>query len=308
MVEGFFGERFIFNGKKDGGFALTATALALTLILVATGFLIAGMAWPGGRMGSDSDLAGKWMVRSLLRNAGAHASITGNPLDAEAYVNEFIQRSANQGIERLVPEPNGTGYSPIQEGADFGILKIRSGSGGEGAVYVEGLPAGAYAIVADKQGDFAFAGPAEAGMPLEIRARQSAAEAYLVVYSAESLQYRYPQTGNGILSASYCYTVSYISPAITASAWTSPPGFEYLRVRNVPPLALVLVEDSTGTLRGAGWKAPADMAALDGVPEMQVHVTGMPFAGIVRVLEATAWLRTEITGGDAFLYTNNYGE
>lgn len=308
MMDGLSCELVMFNDKKDRGFALTTTALVLTLVLLSTGFVIANIAWPGYRIGLDSDSADLQMVRSLLRNAGAYSSKTGNPMDAEAYISEFLQRSVNQEIERLIPEPNGTGFSSIQERPDFGIYKTRSGSGENGVVSVEGLPAGSYAIVADKYGDIGLAGPANAGMPLQIRAQQFIAEAYLVVYSPESLSWRYPQTENGLLSFSCCYTVSCISPTITASAWASPPGFAYLRVRNVPALALVLVEDSTGALKGAGWKAPADTPAVDGVSEVQVHVTGMPFTGILRVLEATAWLKTDITGGDAFLYTNNYGE
>lgn len=307
IMEGLSCERVMFNDKKDRGFALTATALVLTLVLLSTGFVIANIAWPSSRIGLDSDSADLQMVRSLLRNAGAYSSKTGNPMDAEAYISEFLQRSVNQEIERLLPGPNGTGFSAIQERPDFGIYKTRSGSGEDGIVSVEGLPAGSYAIVADEHGDIGLAGPADAGMPLQIRAQQFIAEAYLVVYSPESFSWRYPQTENGLLSVSCCYTVSCISPTITASAWASPPGFAYLRVRNVPSLALVLVEDSTGSLKGAGWKAPADTPAVDGVSEVQVHVTGMPFTGILRVLEATAWLKTDITGGDAFLYTNNYG-
>ncbi|MEN3024520.1 MAG: hypothetical protein ABC585_03965 [Candidatus Methanosuratincola petrocarbonis] len=308
MIQDLCCEAVTSKSKKDRGFALTATALVLTLILLSAGFVIASMAWPGVRIGLDSDLANLQMVRSLLRNAGAHSSKTGDPVDAEAYINEFVQRSANGDLKRLIPGPNGTGYTAIPGILDFGIYKTRSGSDETGAVSVEGLPAGAYAIVADTHGDVWFAGPAEAGMPLQISTHQPVTEAYLVVYSPESLSWRYPQTGDGVLSASYAYTVSYSSLVINASAYSPPPGFAYLRVCNVPPLALVLVEDSTGVLKGAGWKSPADMAAVDGVQEVQVYVTGMPFTGVLRVLEATAWVKTDITGGDVFLYTNNYGE
>ncbi len=295
------------HNKKDRGFALTATALALTLILISTGFVIASAAWHGSRIGLDSDLANMQTVRSILRNAGAYASKTGNPDDAESYINEFIQRSANEDLKRLMPLPDGTGYTTTTDAPDFGLYRARSGLGGIGAVSVEGLPAGSYAIVADTHGNFELAGPAEAGMPLEITVDQHVTEAYLVVYSPESASWRYPQTGVGLVNVSQSYTVSYNSPIINASAWASPPGFAYLLVRNVPPLALVLVEESTGILRGSAWKSPADMAALDGVPELLVHVADAPFIGILRVLGATAWVKADIAGGDVFRYTNSYG-
>ncbi len=309
MVDGLFFELFTHNSKKDRGFALTATAFVLTLILISSGLVIANFAWPGARIGLDSDLSNLQMVRSLLRNAGAHSSKTGNPLEAEAYINEFIQRSANEDLKRYLPEPSGTGYTAAQGTVDFGICKIRSGSGENGSIYFEGLPAGSYAIVADKEGNaIQFAGPAEAGTPLQIRAQKTVTDAYIVLYSPESLSWRFPQTGQGLLSASHVYTVSYSSPIINASSWSSPPGFLYLRVRNAPPLALVLVEDSTGILRGIGWRSTADIAALDGVQEMLVYVKGIPFDGILRVLEATAWVKAEVSAGDVFRYINNYGQ
>ncbi|MEJ5293482.1 MAG: hypothetical protein WHS82_07805, partial [Candidatus Methanosuratincola sp.] len=85
------GKQILLKGKRASGFALTTTALALTLVLVSAGFVIASMAWPGARIGLDSNFADLQMVRSLLKNAGAYSSKTGNPLDAEAYINEFIQ-------------------------------------------------------------------------------------------------------------------------------------------------------------------------------------------------------------------------
>lgn len=49
------------------------------------------------------------------------------------------------------------------------------------------------------------------------------------------------------------------------------------------------------------------MAALDGVPELLVHVADSQFIGTLRVLGATAWVKADVSGGDVFRYTNNYG-
>ncbi|MBC7120042.1 MAG: hypothetical protein H5T33_00445 [Candidatus Methanosuratus sp.] len=289
------------SGKRDCGFALTATALAMTLILVSTGILIASMAWPGTRAGLNSDSAILQITKSLLKNAGAYSSRTGNPLDAEAYINDFLSKAIVPDLDRSALQPNGTGYSGVQESPEIGVYRIGKGSGGPGIVSVDGAPAGAYAAIADPFGEVELVGPAQTGVPLQIEIKHAFNGSYLIIYSQDSFSWRYPQAGSSQVSGAYYYTVSSETPTINADSWNSPSGFPYIRVRNVPPLALVIVEDSMGAVKGSGIKSPADAAAISALPEVAVYVTGLPVMGSVRVLEATVWLKTDIGGGDAFL-------
>lgn len=282
------------SATRDRGFAISATALAILLIMILTSAVISNLAGIEAEVSEsrESKVEVPHVIKRLLKNAAAYASETGDPGDAEGYISSFLTQANMQKITENLPKPNGSGAA-FQRGVGPGIYRRSDGSAGSvgGAILVDGLPAGSYVAVADAHGLVALAGPCQDGMRLVIQIPRAVPCGYLAAYTPSSTCWRW----SGTISNSQIYSVSSSPPSVSTIAWSPPDAFPYVRVRGAPQLALAMLLDQGGVIRGASIKPLV-------LPEAIVSAQGVPFAGSLTVMAPEVWIEGEIGSGDAFVY------
>ncbi|MDI9609229.1 MAG: hypothetical protein QFX34_03000 [Candidatus Verstraetearchaeota archaeon] len=291
--------------KKEGGFALVITSIAIVLVLLITTLSMRGVFVTINEGDPVPTIVSSQIIKTLLKSASAYASKTGNPLSADAFIKKYLQQLSIFDLE--LPEPNGTGLVVPETTLRIHRYPSSLSGGFEGKVRIIGLPAGSFAAIASPgKGLVSYAGPALEGVPLEIPLPPGVVKVeggYLIVYPAgDCLVHRYPATGSATISASYYYSVPATgSPAMVANSWVPPAAFPYVRVTGMAPLSLAVVYDSSGGVAGASMAHGLAYSGSGG--EVLVYAPGMPFTGRVEVMRPVAWLAGDIEGGDSYAYT-----